>query len=141
MLEVLNIRTGCVDDNEQSDDEFDIEAPRPPAVLRGGMMPSSYSDGTSAINSTANLAAGESQTDLLADFPPTANEFSAQTGNSVNSFARLSLDKEQIKEALGNIFNSDSRWFQNFDEQVLKPVFLDNNSQPHREGSDSPSLH
>lgn len=141
MLEVLNIRTGCLDDNEHTDDEFDIEAPRPTVALGGGMMPSSYSDVNSVNNSTANIPAGESQTDLLADFPPTANEFSAQTGNSTSSLGRLSLDRQQIKETLGNIFNSDSRWFQNFDEQVLKPVFLDNNSQQFREGSNSPSLH
>lgn len=141
MLEVLNIRTGCVNDSEQSDDEFDIETPRPAAALRGGMMPSSYSDGTSAADSVPNFATGESRTDLLADFPPTANEFNTQAGNTVNSFARLSLDKEQIKEALTNIFNSDSRWFQNFDEQVLKPVFLDNNSQTNREESNFPSSH
>lgn len=140
MLEVLNIRTGCVDENENSDDEFDIEAPRP--TLNAGqplasMLQAPYSDENSPMASTTNVA--ESQADLLSDFPPTSNQFDAHIGLSTNSFSRLSLDRQQLRETLGNIFNSDSRWFQNFDEQVLKPVFLDNNSQPFREGDDPTS--
>lgn len=141
MLEVLNIKTGCVDENDNSDDEFDIEAPR--AALNVGqplasMIQSPYSDENAMLDSSANVV-NESQTDLLSDFPPSANQLNSPNSLSTNSFSRLSLDRQQLRETLGNIFNSDSRWFQNFDEQVLKPVFLDNNSQPFREGDDSNS--
>ena len=38
------------------------------------------------------------------------------------------------RDKLGRLFNSDSQWFQEFDEQVLKPVFLDssNADSPNR---------
>lgn len=135
MLEVLNIKTGCIDENDNSDDEFDIEAPRP-AVHVGPFdsMLQPYSDDDSPANGSAAETPAASNNNLLSTFQP------AMPSPSLPSTSRPSLDPQQLRETFGNIFNADSQWFQNFDEQVLKPVFLDSNLQPIKEnGNGSPA--
>ncbi|QLQ78342.1 hypothetical protein HG537_0A05890 [Torulaspora globosa] len=130
MLEVLNIKTGCIDENDNSDDEFDIEAPRPSAPVAGfDSMLQPYSDDESHAHASMALKTPAVSATLLSDLqpPPTPSPINA-------SASRVSLDTQQLKETFGNIFfNSDSQWFQNFDEQVLKPVFLDSNLRPLKE--------
>lgn len=138
MLEVLNIKTGCVDENDNSDDEFDIEAPRPSGLARSfatRLQP--YSDENSPAGTPTALDIPDAtESNLLSDFPPVAGATSPN--NPVVS--RVSLETHRLKDSFGNIFNSDSQWFHNFDEQVLKPVFLDSNPQPGKEnGGGSPA--
>lgn len=126
MLEILNIKTGCEDENDLSDDEFDIEAPRPISLPSGN------------LDSTA---------DFRSDFPPLATSANGGLGASPNeqpaTNSRFSFDRSQIRSSVDKIFNQD-KWFANFDEQVLKPVFLDNPSDaPSRadnHSSDSPNF-
>ena len=126
MLEILNIKTGCEDENDLSDDEFDIEAPRPISLPSGN------------LDSTA---------DFRSDLPPLATSANGGLGASPNeqpaTNSRFSFDRSQIRSSVDKIFNQD-KWFANFDEQVLKPVFLDNPSDaPSRadnHSSDSPNF-
>lgn len=131
MLEVLNIKTGCISEEDTSDDEFDIEAPRAINLLNGSSIQTDlgpYSDNNSpdisidqfAVSSNKNLPNNISTTG--------GNTFGGlnETENTSPNPARSSMDKRNLRDKLGTIFNSDSQWFQNFDEQVLKPVFLDN---------------
>ena len=119
MLEVLDIKTGCIDENDESDDEFDIEAPRPLSLVG---MPG-YSDDVPPNPDHEGQQ-------MRADFPPLVNSANNVAGGSnaerMGSSPRLSLDRQHLRETLGTIFTADSQWFTNFDEQVLKPVFLDN---------------
>lgn len=127
MLEILNIKTGCVDENDDTDDEFDIEAPRP----------------ISLVNDTSN-----SPPDFRSDFPPLATSSNNSTAGIVEAVpkptngSRLSFDRSHLRDTVDKIFQQD-QWFANFDEQVLKPVFLDNpsGSQPQSShpNSNSPS--
>lgn len=140
MLEVLNIKTGCIDENDNSDDEFDIEAPRPSALAAGGYRTTlgHYTDDNFPVDTPPPLDIPADEDHLSPDFPPVAN-----TSSPTNPAAsRVSLETQRLKDTFGNIFfNSDSQWFQNFDEQVLKPVFLDSNPQPGQDstgGSSAP---
>ncbi|KAL6946459.1 monovalent cation:H+ antiporter, CPA1 (nhx1) [Hanseniaspora osmophila] len=103
MLEILNVKTGCIDESaEDSDDEFDIEAPRAIHLMPSGSnsnLPSPqmgpYSDSDINIRPSAS--------------PSNLND-------------NLSPETGPIKTSLSSIFKGG---FHNFDEQVLKPVFLD----------------
>lgn len=133
MLEVLNIKTGCVEETD-SDDEFDIEAPKPltnNSILSNRRYNSSnarpFSDHYSSprSNSTPDLHNEPSQQDLLRD-----EEAPADLGDIPSlSPTNLKVDSQNsIVGTVQSILATDdrSKWFQNFDEQVLKPVLLDN---------------
>lgn len=111
MLEILNIKTGCIDENDDTDDEFDIEASR----------------SISLSNSNMN-----SVNDFRSDFPPLATQAAVPTA-SVDSLSiavdgsRAALDGKPLRSTIDSFIRQD-QWFANFDEQVLKPVFLDNPS-------------
>lgn len=131
MLEVLNIKTGCISEEDTSDDEFDIEAPRAINLMNASSMQAglgSYSDNNSPDISIDQLAVSSNKN--IPDNPSTigGNNFGDLNGteNTSPNPGRSSIDKRNLRDKLGTIFNSDSQWFQNFDEQVLKPVFLDN---------------
>lgn len=113
MLEVLNIKTGCIDENDETDDEFDIEAPRHHVYNQMNIF--NYSDQI---------------TDSYDEFQPGMSPISVQSNNLAlkthNPSPKLSFDKTHLRETINTIFQGDSEWFTNFDEQVLKPVFLDN---------------
>lgn len=130
MLEVLDIKTGCIDENDESDDEFDIEAPRPLSLVG---MPG-YSDDVPPNPDHEGQQ-------MRADFPPLVNSANNVAGGSnaerMGSSPRLSLDRQHLRETLGTIFTADSQWFTNFDEQVLKPVFLDNSGSTPSPGKKS----
>ncbi|CAI4057706.1 hypothetical protein SUVZ_02G5620 [Saccharomyces uvarum] len=130
MLEVLNIKTGCISEEDTSDDEFDIEAPRTINFMSGSPMQTDlgpYSDNNSPDISIDQPIVSNNKS--VPDHPSMGgNTFGEldDTENASPDFGRPSIDKRNLRDKLGTIFNSDSQWFQNFDEQVLKPVFLDN---------------
>ncbi|AET39187.1 bifunctional K:H/Na:H antiporter NHX1 Ecym_4108 [Eremothecium cymbalariae DBVPG len=115
MLEILNIKTGCIDEIDESDDEFDIEAPRP--VHLSSSTDIAYSD------DSANVESGTS------DFPPMVQPLGRDLGGQDQGGPpKRSVDRKNIRETLSNILQGDAEWFNRFDEEVLKPVFLDNPS-------------
>ncbi|QID83765.1 monovalent cation:H+ antiporter, CPA1 (nhx1) [Saccharomyces pastorianus] len=137
MLEVLNIKTGCISEEDVSDDEFDIEAPRTINFMSGSPMPTGlgpYSDNNSPDVSIDQLTVNNNNNNnnkSVPDHPSMGdNSFGEldETENTSPNLGRSSIDKRNLRDKLGTIFNADSQWFQNFDEQVLKPVFLDNMS-------------
>ena len=139
MLEVLNIKTGCVDEDE-SDDEFDIEAPK--AITTNSVLANRrFNKSTPAVpfsdirnRSSPNI---NPQEDLLRDddAPTDLDEIPPLMPVSVNPMERSSTS---IVGTVQSILHTDdrARWFQNFDEQVLKPVLLDvDPSKNNRNGS------
>lgn len=102
MLEMLNIKTGCIDDNT-SDDEFDIEIPK-------------INRNRNTINNVTN---GNNK---YFDVETSSNN------NSINgSTNNLIDDNIELTTNDGTNLGIDdhSKWFTNFDENVLKPVLLD----------------
>ncbi|CAI1858221.1 hypothetical protein SEUBUCD646_0B05550 [Saccharomyces eubayanus] len=135
MLEVLNIKTGCISEEDVSDDEFDIEAPRTINFMSGSPMPTGlgpYSDNNSPDVSIDQLTVNNNNNNKSVPDHPSMGDNSFgeldETENTSPNLGRSSIDKRNLRDKLGTIFNADSQWFQNFDEQVLKPVFLDNMS-------------
>lgn len=131
MLEVLNIKTGCVMEDE-SDDEFDIEAPK--AVTTNNILSARrnhaqqhYTDATPRSRQSPNI--NPEQADLLRDdevtdlevLPPLVTSQSAGAGGLVTTVQDFMQMDDRVK------------WFQSFDERVLKPVFLD--SDPANDSS------
>lgn len=122
MLEILNIEMGVVDATPDTDDEFDIET----SLMRSNQhvldistdtpLSPSYTDDESPPLNSENTQHG----DLLEVDQPVNNRNSP----------RISEDKHNLRESLSGVFKKDSQWFQNFDEQILKPVFLDNTNSP-----------
>lgn len=127
MLEVMNIKTGCVEETDPDDEEFDIENVGEDPFESA---PEEYSDSARRLL--------RPYTDL--PNPNQGNTFGLNEGDdSVNATPdrsdeptqnRVSFDRANLKDTLGGILRSDSQWFQNFDEQVLKPVFLDSTATP-----------
>ncbi|CUS23786.1 LAQU0S11e04258g1_1 [Lachancea quebecensis] len=122
MLEVLGIKTGCIDENDESDDEFDIEMPKPIALATGPIA--SYTDEVPSVEPVSVPIS-------------TATANNPLSSDTVQSSSRASLDKQHLRETLSTIFSADSQWFTNFDEQVLKPVFLDSDNSQSGKKSDS----
>ncbi|CCK69391.1 bifunctional K:H/Na:H antiporter NHX1 KNAG_0C02800 [Huiozyma naganishii CBS 8797] len=174
MLEMLNIKTGCVNEDDDSDDEFDIEAVRPITIYGSGSTGQTYSDesleypniseadsriamtepnngvnftnrngstmsvsgrgvGKDAVKMTTTQRSNFSSSHILL---PTDDGLS--NTNTAPSVAGGYLDRTNLSNKLSGFFNPDSQWFQNFDENVLKPVFLDaNDAKENREPSTS----
>ncbi|CEP22395.1 NHX1 [Cyberlindnera jadinii] len=137
MLEVLNIRTGCVAEDD-SDDEFDIEAPKivtTSSVLSNRQFSRPYSDNTGSRSRQSPNFNSASQEDLLVDDDATnLDDIPPLVPNDANGPGLVST--------VQNIITSDdrSKWFQSFDEQVLKPVLLDiDPSTKSKTGKDSPN--
>ncbi|GMM38393.1 bifunctional K:H/Na:H antiporter [Saccharomycopsis crataegensis] len=193
MLEILGIKTGCVEEND-SDDEFDIEAPRVGSILptatninpassyrkplksgyshknsneynpkltrspyldddKGKSRHSSVSTNINRGNnfhlddlskskpsSSSNLLDDEEITSELGDIPPLASTSTSNINlNNGESTTSLNSSIGQLADANANTgmtnlnlshllspSNDSSTWFHEFDEQVLKPVLLDN---------------
>ncbi|SCV01339.1 LAMI_0G10880g1_1 [Lachancea mirantina] len=122
MLDVLGIKTGCIDENDDSDDEFDIEMPRPVSLNASPIV--AYRD-------------EDPSTEVLS--PNIAPVIGEPLGSSPapQATSRLSLDRQHLRDTFGTIFKADSQWFTNFDEQILKPVFLDNSGGSPQPGQAS----
>ncbi|KAF5212170.1 putative endosomal/prevacuolar sodium/hydrogen exchanger [Clavispora lusitaniae] len=154
MLEILGIKVGCIDEHD-SDDEFDIEAPKFSVSNRSGILgsrrgaPMSLSNITSKTNilrnSSSNISLpyvknsgsshslANSNTDLVDDDEFNTSDVDDLFASSVNKGA---IDTAQAASAaiaqrssgvLGSILSAEehAKWFTRFDEEVLKPVLLD----------------
>ncbi|TID30934.1 hypothetical protein CANINC_000456 [Pichia inconspicua] len=124
MLEMLNIKTGCIDDNV-SDDEFDIEMP--PVKSRNNLNTSSskYFDQTQTRSRGASEdATYENSGASLIEM--TSNQQQSQQQNSDHPMS-APMNNRSASGLISEIFSVDehAKWFTNFDENVLKPVLLD----------------
>ena len=145
MLEILGIKIGCVDETGDSDDEFEIEAPRislqtnkSPNIMgnrrfaRSQPKLSGYKDNVSGLaanlldsngspsdsntgNNNNNFDDDEIVGSDVEDFMGVGNGIS-RTSSSTND-----------KGVIGTILSAEehAKWFTRFDEEVLKPVLLD----------------
>lgn len=118
MLEILGIRTGVVEDVE-SDDEFDIEA------ISGGLPTSNHHRNRSSLanDSTTPYVDGESDAESdVSDLPPMAG---SRGGTQLDDLSKNNRSKSSISGLFTRSAEDHARWFQEFDDQVLKPVLLD----------------
>lgn len=132
MLEVLNIKTGCVVEDE-SDDEFDIEAPKiitTSTVLSSRRFQGPYTDTSTARSRQSSLDA--EQDDLLRDEDAADLEDIPPLVSNQNPGGIVSAVQTMITS------DDKSKWFQNFDDLVLKPVLLDVDPSKPRSSRDSP---
>ncbi|RCK58139.1 Endosomal/prevacuolar sodium/hydrogen exchanger [Candida viswanathii] len=143
MLEILGIKIGCVDETGDSDDEFEIEAPRlslqtnkPPNLMgnrrfaRSQTKLSGYKDNVSG--SAANLLDGNgSPSDNAGNSNFDEDEI---VGSDVEDFmggsaisTTTSVPTTSDRGVIGSILSAEEhvKWFTRFDEEVLKPVLLD----------------
>ncbi|CAK7894668.1 endosomal/prevacuolar sodium/hydrogen exchanger [[Candida] anglica] len=154
MLEILGIKIGCVDENDESDDEFEIEAPRLssslPSVSLGGRRnnqftaPVGLGKSFKTLNKDAVRSRNDSNVSLGSFRHPsphhnglgsmnssTADLMDDDNGSDMDDFGvqRSSTSPEDSNSGgLLNAFlgaDEHSKWFTRFDEQVLKPVLLD----------------
>ncbi|AOA62914.1 Na+/H+ and K+/H+ exchanger [Komagataella phaffii CBS 7435] len=136
MLETLNIRVGVIDEQE-SDDEFDIEAPKPMQlnqIIPGATTPvySIYSDAAGSRSRTGSQQSFYNNEDEdAADAPPDMND--DEMTSDLDDIPPMANQAQSSKINLqsmsfNNLLSMDdhAKWFTHFDEQVLKPVLLDN---------------
>lgn len=142
MLEILGIKTGCIDDSVESDDDFDIEAPRLVETLAMGARryqpqatPAPYKDDLTRVGTQLSAS-------LLGMYPSRS-----RSSRNLSQHDLTQRDDEfEVEEALaaeGGLLNNilsveeHAKWFTKFDETVLKPVLLDQGSpgSPAPEGS------
>ncbi len=147
MLEMLNIKTGCVEE-DVSDDEFDIEMPSRTKdvttdtfndinapVTAGAAAASKYSD---VGASSRSRAASEDNSLYVNNFDGTVpSNSNLRQGESIELTSQNIAKKKESNDIadsntndgglLNEIFSVDehAKWFTNFDENVLKPVLLD----------------
>lgn len=148
MLEMLNIKTGCIED-DVSDDEFDIEMP--PHSISNTNLNASTSKYFDKVNASRSRSFSEDQlandsndfielnnTNVNANTNTNTNtNFNAQhistssidvaNNNNINSNINNNNNNNTETSYLSEMFSVDehAKWFTNFDEHVLKPVFLD----------------
>ena len=165
MLEILGIKTGCIDETVDSDDEFDIEMPRQPysnlddvtflGNRRYGYLNSFSGNGknfnyvnkapykddfnhsSSSIRSVSN--GHPVATNSANDSPNEFNEdFSSNELDNLHPIHSSASGGSKSEGVLGSLLNTEDRvqWFSRFDEEVLKPVLLDNlpyNKRNHKD--------
>ena len=102
MLEMLNIKTGCIDDNT-SDDEFDIEIPK-----------------INKNRNTINNATNGNNKYFDVETSSNNNSINGSTNNLIDDNIELTTN-----DGTNLGIDDHSKWFTNFDENVLKPVLLD----------------
>ncbi|MCH0629944.1 sodium/hydrogen exchanger 3 [Kocuria palustris] len=148
MLEILGIKTGCIDESNESDDDFDIEAPRivqqsvygSRRYPQGPQTPQGVQPYKDDIRSRTQLSVS------LQGIYPTRSRSSR---NSSQADLAYQQDDDQLEvQALGateggllsNILSVEehAKWFTKFDEQVLKPVLLDQPGSPRPDQSPRP---
>lgn len=147
MLEILGIKVGCIDDND-SDDDFDIEAPRLPLHNSGGNAQSIYGNrkfgGIDASFGNLSRPLGFDDETIRSRNESSSSINGLKRSSRSNSHDGLNIhdneysDQEDLLNAAEQ--NKDSqgllesflsteehgKWFTKFDEQILKPVLLDN---------------
>lgn len=147
MLEILGIRTGVIEEAE-SDDEFDIEASLgrrhmsvPVVPVAAGIIASdvpirsarirrspSYHDSN---NNSEEYDESDAESDV-SDLPPMS---SSRQNLAMTNLKRAEASSTSLSGILSRTADEHAKWFQEFDEQVLKPVLLD--STPTNESSSS----
>ncbi|EDK46449.1 mitochondrial sodium/hydrogen exchanger [Lodderomyces elongisporus NRRL YB-4239] len=156
MLEILGIKIGCVDESAESDDEFDIEAPRlshlPPQTMGSRRFAKSpkinpFKDNiaSSTNSSVNNLLDADSDPNIGAEaddevegaFASDVDEMLDVPASSRNSYANANNDRG----VLGAILSAEehAKWFTRFDEEVLKPVLLDTLPNTQNGNSNNPN--
>lgn len=158
MLEILGIKIGVVEEGEDSDDEFDIVAPKlavgntnnanvmggrrfntgiPSGARSGAKSPVYRNDDTSTSRTLSHV---NSRTDLNDDFNNSdIDDLLAEPTSYPGDSAKLA--SQHHNGMLGAFLSAEehARWFTKFDEEVLKPVLLDSlpqgsNSTSHVQG-------
>jgi sodium/hydrogen exchanger-like protein 6/7 len=133
MLEILGIRTGVMEE-EQSDDEFDIEAVLDNNAYQRDVRSSGgfYMDqrgGGSRSESLSRLRRSSSYHDDHEGTGPDSDAESDVSDLPPMASARGSVPLADVGSSSlsGVLSRADdrARWFKEFDEQVLKPVLLD----------------
>lgn len=140
MLDILNIKTGCVDESADDDDEFDIEAPTVADIRRGRSSSRYYDEDFPQRTAHSSLSDLDSQLDMsrgiqnLASFPTQANN-STPSLKSHNSTASTTKDTTSQGLNIGKFLSAEesSKWFADLDDNVLKPVLLDNLPDTHQQ--------
>lgn len=159
MLEILGIKVGCVDEHD-SDDEFDIEAPRlpistPPTNHASGAFGNrrfgNFSNFNGYVDEARDTNSGVSMGSFKPQYPPqSANSSSAdllQDDEALNPDDNIIPDPAPlVAEAaannggvLGAFLSAEehARWFTRLDEEILKPVLLDNGLQKDKDNGRS----
>lgn len=162
MLEILGIKIGVIDEHAESDDEFEIEAPRldlnssnnnSNGVLGSRRFVPSSGIGSKGVFGGKDVRSRTDSQVSLGTFrvPGQSQSQNGLPGSLNSSSADLMNDDDDVGSdledllhngassnnlnngessggLLGNFLGSDehSKWFTRFDEQVLKPVLLDN---------------
>ncbi|EMG45763.1 NHX1 Endosomal/prevacuolar sodium/hydrogen exchanger [Candida maltosa Xu316] len=143
MLEILGIKIGCIDETGDSDDEFEIEAPRLPLHAKPTSTPSvlgnrrfirsqtkipNYKD--NVASSAANLLESSNST---TGSPVNDLDDDEIIGSDLDDFMSGSVSNNNVTTTsnnagvLGSFLSAEehAKWFTRFDEEVLKPVLLD----------------
>ncbi|CAD1813738.1 sodium/hydrogen exchanger 3 [Candida parapsilosis] len=163
MLEILGIKTGCIDETADSDDEFDIEAPRFPLqanltsqpnilgsrrFMKSQQKVAPFKDSTSNNSSAVNLLDNEANPNI----DDGGDDEEELIGSDVDEYRSGSMSSPIYNNStsngdrgvLGAILSAEehARWFTRFDEEVLKPVLLDTvpGIQPSANNSSSTNL-
>lgn len=163
MLEILGIKTGCIDETADSDDEFDIEAPRFPLqanltsqpnilgsrrFMKSQQKVAPFKDSTSNNSSAVNLLDNEANPNINDG----GDDEEELIGSDVDEYRSGSMSSPIYNNStsngdrgvLGAILSAEehARWFTRFDEEVLKPVLLDTvpGIQPSANNSSSTNL-
>lgn len=148
MLEILGIKTGCIDDSIESDDDFDIEAPR--IVQQNVYGSRRYPQGPQTPQGVQPYKDDvRSRTQLSVSLQGIYPTRSRSSRNSSQADLVYQQDEDQLEVQalgategglLGNILSVEehAKWFTKFDEQVLKPVLLDQPGSPRPDQSPRP---
>lgn len=148
MLEILGIKVGCVDETEDSDYEFDIEAPKlsvgSPNLMgnrRNQSGPGMYRNTTgtfsrSSINvlllSPYTKSAGSLQNSqiefALEEEVSNASDADELVPSHTSRAAEPLYSNNNLMGVLNAFLSAEehAKWFTKFDEEVIKPVLLDN---------------
>ncbi|CAN6633322.1 endosomal/prevacuolar sodium/hydrogen exchanger [Trichomonascus vanleenenianus] len=140
MLEILGIRTGVVEEAE-SDDEFDIEA-----IVGYNNSQARHSTGRTARVRRSSSYHDDHDDDSefesdISDLPPMAGSRGRGNQNNMPLSSMGAGSSKSLTGLLSRSAEEHARWFQEFDEQVLKPVLLDSTpeSKPHNSGAGTSS--
>lgn len=159
MLEILGIKVGCVDEHD-SDDEFDIEAPRlpistPPTNHASGAFGNrrfgNFSNFNGYVDEARDTNSGVSMGSFKPQYPPQSTNSSSadllQDDEALNPDDNIIPDPApMVSEAaannggvLGAFLSAEehARWFTRLDEEILKPVLLDNGLQKDKDNGRS----
>lgn len=131
MLEILGIRTGVVEEAE-SDDEFDIEAsvgtrhrqsvPPVAAAFEDSQQSTRIRRSSSYHDSNSDEFDDSGAESDVSDLPPMS---SRRQSVALNNLKRAEASTTSLSGILSRSADEHAKWFQEFDEQVLKPVLLD----------------